>query len=148
MRLFTCHSGKKSAWIQLSATIMSNLPENLKYTKEHEWIRVDDDGTAFVGITDHAQESLGDITFVEMPELGNAYSVGDAFGVVESVKAASDLYMPIDAEILEVNESLESEPEKVNNDPYQDGWMVKIKITDASQLDGLLTPEAYQKELG
>lgn len=127
---------------------MSNLPENLKYTKEHEWIRVDDDGTAFVGITDHAQESLGDITFVEMPELGNAYSVGDAFGVVESVKAASDLYMPIDAEILEVNESLESEPEKVNNDPYQDGWMVKIKITDASQLDGLLTPEAYQKELG
>lgn len=123
---------------------MSKIPENLKYTKDHEWVKVNDDGTALVGITDHAQESLGDITFVEVPEVGESFSVGDSFGVVESVKAASDLYMPVDAEVIEVNESLESEPESVNNDPYEAGWMLKIKLADASQLDSLLSSSDYQ----
>jgi len=122
---------------------MSQIPEALLYTKDHEWIQLHQDGTATVGITDYAQESLGDITFVEFPMAGESFSNGDTFGVVESVKAASDLYMPLDAEVLEVNEEVDAEPELLNSDPYQKGWLLKISLTDASQVEALLKADAY-----
>ena len=122
---------------------MSQLPSDLLYTKEHEWIRLHDDGTATVGITDYAQESLGDITFVEFPDVGAGFDRGETFGVVESVKAASDLYMPVGAEILEINEDVDASPELLNSDPYGDGWLLKIKLTDAGEVEALLKPEAY-----
>jgi glycine cleavage system H protein len=124
---------------------MSQVPEALLYTKDHEWIQLHDDGSATVGITDYAQESLGDITFVEFPEIGESFASGDTFGVVESVKAASDLFMPIDAEVLEVNEDVDSEPELLNQDPYEKGWLLKIKLTDPSQLNSLLKAAAYSE---
>lgn len=123
---------------------MSQVPADLLYTKDHEWLKIHDDGTATVGISDYAQESLGDITFVEFPEVGESYSSGDTFGVVESVKAASDLFMPLDAEVIEVNEEVDASPELVNHDPYQGGWLLKIKFQDRSQLDALLKAEAYE----
>ncbi|MEO0510198.1 MAG: glycine cleavage system protein GcvH [Verrucomicrobiota bacterium] len=123
---------------------MSEVPADLVYTKDHEWLKVHEDGTATVGITDYAQESLGDITFVEFPEAGESFSTGDTFGVVESVKAASDLYMPVEAEVIEINENVDSEPELLNQDPYERGWLLKIKITDSSQLDSLLKADAYR----
>ncbi len=122
---------------------MSELPSDLLYTSEHEWLRLHDDGTATVGITDYAQESLGDITFVEFPEVGATFESGDAFGVVESVKAASDLYMPVDAEVVAINEEVDAAPELLNQEPYTKGWLLKIRISDAAQLDALLKPEAY-----
>lgn len=121
-----------------------NTPENLKYTKEHEWIRVEGD-FAYVGITDFAQSELGDIVYVEVDALNEEVAQDDVFGSVEAVKTVSDLYMPITGEIVEMNEDLEAEPEKVNNDPYGDGWMVKIKITTPEELDGLLDAEAYKE---
>lgn len=117
---------------------MSQIPDHLLYTKDHEWIRLEDDGLAVVGITDYAQESLGDITFVEFPETGASFALGDTFGVVESVKAASDLFMPIDAEVIEINEDVDSEPELLNQDPYEKGWLLKIRLTEPSQLESLL----------
>jgi len=123
---------------------MSNVPADLLYTKDHEWLKVHEDGTATVGITDYAQESLGDITFVEFPQPGESFSSGETFGVVESVKAASDLFMPVDAEVLEVNEALDSGPELLNQDPYAAAWLLKIKLGDAAQLDALLKADAYQ----
>lgn len=123
---------------------MSNVPADLLYTKDHEWLKVHDDGTATVGITDYAQESLGDITFVEFPEVGDSFSSGDTFGVVESVKAASDLFMPLDAEVVEINEDADASPELLNQDPYEGGWILKIKLQDTSQLDGLMKADAYQ----
>jgi glycine cleavage system H protein len=123
---------------------MSQIPAELLYTKDHEWLKANDDGTAIVGITDYAQESLGDITFVEFPEVGETFGTGDTFGVVESVKAASDLYMPVDAEILGINEAVDSSPELLNGDPYEAGWLLKIKLSDGSQLDELMKPEAYE----
>jgi glycine cleavage system H protein len=131
----------------LSALDMNNIPENLKYTKDHEWIRHESDGTCLVGITDHAQDSLGDVTFVELPAIGESFEEGATFGVVESVKAASDLYFPLSGEITEVNEILEDSPEKVNEDPYGDGWMVRIRPTDSSDSGGLLSPEQYKEIL-
>jgi glycine cleavage system H protein len=122
---------------------MSQVPEALLYTKDHEWIQLREDSTATVGITDYAQESLGDITFVEFPLVGESFNKGDTFGVVESVKAASDLYMPIDAEVLEVNDEVDAEPELLNSDPYQQGWLLKIRMTDASQVEALLKADAY-----
>jgi len=122
---------------------MSQVPEALLYTKDHEWIHLHHDGTATVGITDYAQESLGDITFVEFPSAGESFNTGDTFGVVESVKAASDLYMPLDAEVLEVNDEVDAEPELLNSDPYQKGWLLKIRLTDASQVEALLKAGAY-----
>ena len=122
---------------------MSQIPEALLYTKDHEWIQLHQDGTATVGITDYAQESLGDITFVEFPLAGESFKTGDTFGVVESVKAASDLYMPLDAVVLEVNEEVDAEPELLNGDPYQKGWLLKISLTDASQVESLLKADAY-----
>lgn len=122
---------------------MSQIPEALLYTKDHEWIQLHDDSTATVGITDYAQENLGDITFVEFPLAGESLKRGDTFGVVESVKAASDLYMPLDAEVLEVNDEVDAEPELLNNDPYQKGWLLKIRLIDPSQVVALLKADAY-----
>ena len=122
---------------------MSQVPEALLYTKDHEWIQLHEDSTATVGITDYAQESLGDITFVEFPLPGESLKRGDTFGVVESVKAASDLYMPLDAEVLEVNDEVDVEPELLNSDPYQKGWLLKIRLTDPSQAVALLKADAY-----
>ncbi len=122
---------------------MSQVPEGLLYTKDHEWIQLHDDSTATVGITDYAQENLGDITFVEFPLAGESLKRGDTFGVVESVKAASDLYMPLDAEVLEVNDEVDAEPELLNSDPYQKGWLLKIRLIDPSQVVALLKADAY-----
>ncbi len=116
---------------------------NQKYTQDHEWVRVDGD-IAFVGITDFAQGELGDIVYVEIESLNERVEMGDVFGTVEAVKTVSDLFMPISGQIIEVNEKLESEPELVNNDPYGDGWMVKIKCDDSTQLDSLLDLESYE----
>lgn len=122
---------------------MSNIPVDLKYTKEHEWIRLLDGDEALVGITDFAQSSLGDITFVEVPEVGDQLEAGSSFGVVESVKAASDLYMPVDAEVLEVNGELEDAPEKVNQSPYGEGWICRIRLTSPAQAGDLLDADGY-----
>ena len=123
---------------------MSSVPTDLLYTRDHEWLKFHDDGTATVGITDCAQESLGDITFVEFPKAGESFASGDTFGIVESVKAASELFMPLDAEILETNDAVDATPELLNQDPYGKGWLLKFKLTDPAQLDGLLEPEAYE----
>ena len=122
---------------------MSNIPSELKYIDSHEWIRVEGD-CAVVGVTDHAQESLGDVVFVELPEVGSELAAGDEAGVVESVKAASDIYSPLSGEIVEVNTELEDAPEIVNDSPYDDGWFFKIKLSDMSELDGLLDADAYK----
>ncbi len=123
-----------------------NLPENLKYTKEHEWVRVEGD-TAVVGITDFAQGELGDIVFVEIETVGETLAVGETFGTVEAVKTVSDLFMPVGGEVLEFNDALEDSPELINKDAYGDGWMIKVKIEDASQLDDLMDAAAYQAML-
>ena len=122
---------------------MSNIPAELKYTKDHEWLKIADDDTVIVGITDFAQTSLGDVTFVELPEEGDSFSKGESFSVVESVKAASDIYLPVDGEVLEVNSPLEDSPELINQNPYGDGWLAKFKVTDASGLAELLSAEDY-----
>lgn len=122
-----------------------SVPSDLSYTQDHEWLRFEADGTAAVGITEYAQDSLGDITYVELPEAGQVYSAGDTFGVVESVKAASDLFMPVDGEVVAVNDDLDQAPEKVNQSAFEDGWMIRIKPTNADQVAGLLSAEAYAK---
>ena len=122
---------------------MSNLPANLRYAKSHEWVLDHQDGTVSIGITDHAQEALGDVVFVELPEVGQTLSQGKEFGVIESVKAASDLYSPVNGEVIEVNEALEDSPETVNDAPYEGGWMMKVRLTDQN-LDSLLDADAYQ----
>ena len=120
-----------------------NVPAELKYTKEHEWIRVEGE-EAVVGITDYAQSQLGDIVFVECETVGDALEAGETVGTVEAVKTVSDLYLPVAGEVLEFNEELEGEPELVNKDPYGRGWIVKIKISDETELDGLLNADAYK----
>lgn len=120
-----------------------NVPAELKYTKEHDWIRVEGE-EAVVGITDYAQSQLGDIVFVECETVGDALEAGETFGTVEAVKTVSDLYLPVAGEVLEFNEELEGEPELVNKDPYGKGWIVKIKISDETELDGLLNADAYK----
>lgn len=122
---------------------MSSIPQDLKYTKDHEWVRTEADGTLTVGITDYAQNSLGDITFVELPEPDDSFAAGDSFGVVESVKAASDLYMPVSGTVVAVNESLPDAPESVNSDPYGEAWMIRIKPDAAPGLDDLMDAAAY-----
>ena len=124
---------------------MTQVPETLLYTKDHEWIQIHDDGTATVGITDYAQQSLGDITFVEFPTLGESFRLAETFGVVESVKAASDLFMPLDGEVIEVNEDVDAEPELLNSDPYGKGWLLKVRLIDASQVAALLKADAYSE---
>lgn len=120
------------------------IPSDLLYTKEHEWARVED-GVVTVGITTHAQEQLGDIVYVELPEKGAAFAAGEEFGTVESVKAVSELYLPVDGEVTEINEKLEDSPEVINEDPYGDGWLVRIRIGDPAQLDGLMKADAYRQ---
>jgi glycine cleavage system H protein len=124
---------------------MSQIPEELKYAKTHEWVRRENDGTVTVGITDHAQNLLGDMVYVETPEVGTNYGEGDDCAVVESVKAASDVYCPIAGEIIEVNESLADAPEMLNKDPYGDGWLFKLKPEDIEHLEELLDAEAYKE---
>jgi glycine cleavage system H protein len=124
-----------------------NIPAELKYTKDHEWVKVEGD-IAIIGITDFAQNELGDIVFVEIETEGETLDQEEVFGSVEAVKTVSDLFMPISGEVLEFNESLESSPETVNTDPYGDGWMVKIKISDSSEIDSLLSAEAYKDLIG
>ena len=126
---------------------MSTVPADLKYTKSHEWVRSLDDGTVVVGITDHAQDALGDLVFVEAPEPGTAVSAGDACAVVESVKAASDVYSPVSGEIVEGNGELENRPELVNQDPYGEGWIMKIRLTDGADLGSLLDADEYSDSL-
>ena len=126
---------------------MSEIPADLRYAKSHEWVKDAGDGVVVIGISDYAQESLGDITYVEMPGVGNNLAVGDVFGVVESVKAASDLYAPIGGEVIEVNEALEATPETVNQSPYCDGWIMKIKVADASVHNDLMDAVAYTAEV-
>jgi glycine cleavage system H protein len=124
---------------------MSNVPAELKYTKSHEWVKDNGDGTVTVGITDHAQELLGDMVFVEVPEVGRAVSAGEDCAVVESVKAASDVYSPVSGEVVEGNEGLADAPETVNSDAFGEGWMFKVKLSDAGELGGLMDASAYEE---
>ncbi|GAA4101954.1 glycine cleavage system protein GcvH [Zhongshania borealis] len=125
---------------------MSNTPSELKYASTHEWARLESDGTVTVGISYHAQNALGDVVFIELPEVGAEYSAGDEAAVVESVKAASDIYAPISGEIIEVNDALDESPETVNEYPYSDGWFFRMQPSDASELDNLLDAEAYDEQ--
>lgn len=127
---------------------MSNIPAELRYAKSHEWLRLEGDGTVTVGITDYAQNSLGDITYVQVPKVGAMLKAGETFGVVESVKAASDLYAPVAGTVVAVNGALDGAPETVNRDPYSDGWMLKLKPTDAASVAALLDAQAYAKLVG
>lgn len=122
---------------------MSEAPADLKYIETHQWVRVADDGTATVGITDFAQEQLGDVVFIELPEVGVTVNGGEEAAVAESVKSASDVFSPVTGEVIEVNTSLDEEPEKVNEDPYGDGWLFRVKMADAGELDGLMDAAAY-----
>lgn len=124
-----------------------NLPENLKYTKDHEWIKIED-GVATVGITEFAQGELGDIVYVDIESVDETIDKDEVFGSVEAVKTVSDLFMPLSGEVIAFNEDLENTPEKVNSDPYGDGWMIKIKISDNSQIDDLLDAAAYKEVIG
>ncbi|MGE5317380.1 MAG: glycine cleavage system protein GcvH [Chloroflexota bacterium] len=124
-----------------------NIPADLKYTQDHEWIRVEGD-LAYVGVTDYAQGELGDIVFIEVETVGETIEEGDTFGSIEAVKTVSDLFMPVTAEVLEFNEKLNGTPELINKDPYGEGWIVKVKLQDVAQLKDLLDPEAYKEHLG
>lgn len=123
---------------------MSNdVPSELKYSKSHEWVRVDDEGVATVGITDHAQELLGDLVFVELPEVGNEVSAGVECAVVESVKAASDIFSPVSGEVVEINEALAETPETINQDAYEEGWIFRVRLADPEELEALMDADAY-----
>jgi len=126
---------------------MSNVPADLRYTKDHEWIRVDADGTATIGITDHAQAALGDVTFVDLPKTGKAFAAGEVFGAVESVKAASDLYSPVACVVLAANGALNDTPDLVNREPYGGAWMIKVQVTNPGELAGLLDAAGYAATL-
>jgi glycine cleavage system H protein len=122
---------------------MANVPEDLQYSKDHEWVRVKGD-TGTIGITDHAQNSLGDVVYVELPKPGETFAAHESFGSVESVKAVSEIFTPVGGEIVEVNESLQDEPEKVNNDPYGEGWMIRIRMSNPGEVDSLLSAAEYE----
>ena len=124
---------------------MSNTPNELKYASSHEWARLEEDGTVTVGITDHAQNALGDVVFVELPDVGTELNAGQEAGVVESVKAASDIYAPVSGEVIAINSVLEDSPETINGDPYQEGWFFRLQPSDISELDNLLDAEGYQE---
>ena len=123
-----------------------NFPENIRYTSEHEWIRVEGD-EAFVGITDYAQSELGEIVFIDVPTIGETVAQGEVFGSIEAVKTVSDLNMPVTGEVLEINGALDAQPELVNNDPYGEGWIIRIAVKDAAELDSLMDAAAYQASL-
>lgn len=124
---------------------MANIPSELKYTKTHEWVRSEEDGSVTVGITDHAQDLLGDLVYIELPEVGNSYADGEECAVIESVKAASDIYCPVAGEVIEVNEELADAPETVNNDAYGDGWLFRIQPTDDGAVADLMDAGEYQE---
>ncbi len=126
---------------------MSEIPENLRYSREHEWVRSEDDGSLVLGITDHAQEALGELVYVELPESGQILAQGDACAVVESVKAASDVYAPVSGQVSEVNLALEHTPELVNGSPYEDGWLIRLQPSDPAQWTEMLDSEAYTRFL-
>lgn len=123
---------------------MSDFPRELHYTNSHEWVRLESDDTVVIGITEHAQHQLGDLVFVELPDMQLAVDQGDELSVVESVKTAADVYAPISGEVVEVNKQLETRPELINEDPYGDGWICRIKLSDMDELDGLLDADAYK----
>ena len=125
---------------------MSNIPENLRYSKDHEWVKVDGE-IASIGITDYAQHSLGDVVYVDMPRVGDSFGTHEAFGSVESVKAVSEIFTPVSGEIVEVNDTLNDTPEKVNSDPYGEAWFVKIKMSNALEVDAMLSGEEYEEYL-
>ena len=124
-----------------------SIPENLKYTTEHEWIRIEGDEVV-VGVTEFAQGELGDVVFIEIETEGETLSRGETFGTIEAVKTVSDLYMPLDGEVVKVNSDLEDKPELINSEPFEGGWMIRIKMSDPSQLDELMTPDAYSQLIG
>lgn len=126
---------------------MSTIPKDLRYLSSHEWVRVEDDGTAYVGITDHAQHAMGDLVYVELPEVGAKLTQGEEVGVVESVKAASDIYAPLSGTVIAINEALEDAPETINSDPYGDGWMYRLKPDDLGEQEELLDAEEYAEQL-
>lgn len=123
---------------------MSQVPSELKYTRDHEWVRVDDDNTVTIGITDHAQQELGDLVFVEVPEVGTTFAAGDAAAVVESVKAASDVYSPLSGEVVEANDELADTPEMINNDAFGDGWIFRLKVEDSEAIGDLMPADEYE----
>lgn len=125
-----------------------NFPAALSYTTDHEWFKLENDGTAVVGITDFAQHELGDIVFIDITTVGQTLAMGDVFGSVEAVKTVSDLFLPVDGEVLEINSAIEKTPQLLNNDPYGQGWIIKLKVADASQVQGLLSIEAYKELIG
>ncbi|MBA3980299.1 MAG: glycine cleavage system protein H [Alcanivorax sp.] len=126
---------------------MSDIRAELRYASTHEWVRLEDDGTAYVGISDHAQDAMGDLVYVELPEVGQELEATDEAGVVESVKAASDIYAPVSGEVVAVNEALEDTPELVNQDPYGDGWLFRIRVADTAELEQLLSANDYREQL-
>jgi len=138
-------SGRKARTVNDSGGVME-IPQGLKYSKEHEWV-VTEDTVATIGITDHAQDQLGEIVYIELPAVGDKISKDDPFGVVESVKAVSDIYAPVTGTVIEINEDLPESPETVNEDPYGDGWLIKVKITDLSDLEDLMDAEEYAELL-
>jgi len=128
---------------------MSDIPAGLQYTDQHEYLRETDiDGEVLVGITDYAQGELGDVVYVELPQPGDRFAQGDPFGTIEAVKAVSELYSPVNGEILEINENLDADPALVNADPYGEGWMIRLRVEDPGQLDGLLSSEDYARQIG
>ena len=126
---------------------MSKIPSHLKYTESHEWVDADENGNARIGISDHAQEALGDLVYVELPTVGDELSQGDACAVVESVKAASDIYTPVSGTVIAINEDLDADPAIINSDPYNDGWLFEIELNDTEELEGLKDAEAYAESL-
>lgn len=126
---------------------MSDVRAELRYATSHEWLRVEDDGTAYVGISDHAQAAMGDLVYVEVPEVGQSVQAGEEAGVVESVKAASDIYAPVSGEVVAINEALEETPELVNQDPYGDGWLFQVRLEKNAEIDELLDADQYQEKL-
>jgi glycine cleavage system H protein len=126
---------------------MSNIPSHLKYTESHEWVDANDDGNARIGISDHAQVALGDLVYVELPAVGDELSQGDACAVVESVKAASDIYTPVSGTVIAINEDLDADPAIINTDPYNDGWLFELKLNDTEELEGLKDAESYEESL-
>jgi glycine cleavage system H protein len=126
---------------------MSNIPSHLQYTDSHDWVSTEDNGNVRIGISDHAQNQLGDLVFVELPVVGDEINQGDPTAVVESVKAASDIYTPVSGKVIAVNEDLDGDPAIINSDPYNDGWLFELELTDTEELDGLKVPEAYEESL-
>ena len=126
---------------------MSNIPSHLKYTESHEWVDADENGKARIGISDHAQAALGDLVYVELPAVGDELSQGDACAVVESVKAASDIYTPVSGTVIAINEDLDADPAIINSDPYNDGWLFELELIDTEELEGLKDAEAYEDSL-